>query len=195
MEVGLGRERRAPRIDHDQARAALARGFDDRDQMDAGRRWIDAPQHDQAGVAVILERNAGHLAVERGGRCAGRGRAHRARQTRSSDAGEQARVGGALREEPVRSAVAERQDRLAAGALTHALDPLDDQVERVVPPDPFEDAVTLATDAALWMEQALRAVYVSRKTSHLAAQETLGEGVVVRAVELDDDSVLDGGVD
>ena len=74
MQVRLSRQRRRARIDDHEHRAAASRFLDERDEVDAGSRRVDAPQHDQPCVEVVLVRHPRHLAVERPVGCArGRG--------------------------------------------------------------------------------------------------------------------------
>ena len=62
------------------------------------------------------------------------GAAHTVRASRDvPNAAQQRRVVGVLREQPVRSAVAERQDRLGAGTVANRDHPLGDVIERLVP--------------------------------------------------------------
>ena len=95
-------------------RAALLRLADVRDEVDAGRRRIDAPEHDQRGLGVVLIGDRRHLAVERHVGRAGRRRAHRARESRRAEPPPQRRVEVVLRQQAVRAAVRVRQDRFAA---------------------------------------------------------------------------------
>ena len=112
MNVGRAGERGRPRVDHDQLGAALLRLAHVRDEMNARRRWIDAPEHDQRGVDVVLVGHRRHLAVERHVGRAGRRRAHRPRQSRRPEPPPQRRVEVVVGEQAIRSAVGERQNRL-----------------------------------------------------------------------------------
>src|SRR5438477_232057 len=75
-------EPRLARIDDDQARAALPCPLDGRAEMDARSGRIAAPDHDEAGMLVVRQRDARHLAVKTGGRGPGGRRAYRAQETR-----------------------------------------------------------------------------------------------------------------
>ena len=135
VQVGLARERRRARIDDHERRArASAPRLQIRHEVDAGRRRVHAPEHDQPCVDVVLVGDAGHLAVERQVGGAGRRGADRAREPRRAEAAKQRRVVGVLREQAVRSAVAERQDRFGAGACRGSSTIRSrDVVERFVP--------------------------------------------------------------
>ena len=65
MQIRLTGERRAPRIDHHEPRAIFLCRLDVRDDVNARRRRIAAPDHDQLGVFVIGIADAGHLSVHR----------------------------------------------------------------------------------------------------------------------------------
>ena len=80
VQVGLLGERRPPWVDDDERGALALRLADVRHQVDAGRRRVDAPQHDQARGGVVLVGDARHLAVETEGGGAGRRGADRPRQ-------------------------------------------------------------------------------------------------------------------
>ncbi len=114
VQVGLPRQRRGARIDDHQLRARGAGVLEERNQVNAGRRRVDPPQDDEAGVHVILIGDAGHLPIEAEVRGAGRGGADGPGQPRRAERSKQGRVGRVLREQPVRSAVAVGQDRLGA---------------------------------------------------------------------------------
>ena len=114
VQVGLLGERRRPRIDDHERRAALLRLAQVRDDVNPGRRRIDAPQDDEARLGEVLIDHRRHLAVERlvggpGGR-----RAHGAREARGAEAPEQRGVARVLRQQPVRPAVRVGQDGFAA---------------------------------------------------------------------------------
>ena len=143
MKVSLPCQRRCARIDNDQHRAGLAGFFDERYEVDARRRRIDTPQHDQLRVHVVFVGNARHLPVEPdvgGARCR---RADRPRQARRAEGAPQRRVVRVLREQAVRAAVIERQDRLAARSIANLDHLVGDLIERLVPADAGEHAVAL----------------------------------------------------
>jgi hypothetical protein len=54
MEIRLLRQVRRPRIDHHQLRPALLRLADERDEVNARRGGIRAPQDDQARLGEVL---------------------------------------------------------------------------------------------------------------------------------------------
>ena len=114
VHVRRARERRRARIDDDELRAALLRLAHVRDEMNAGRRRVDAPEHDQRGFGIVLVGDRRHLAVERHVGRAGRRRAHRARQPRRAEAPPQLRVEVVLGQQAVRAAVGVGQNRRAA---------------------------------------------------------------------------------
>ena len=116
-----------------------------RHEVDAGGRRVHAPEHDERRVRVVLVGDRRHLAVERHVRRAGRRRADRAREARRAEAPEQLRVEVVLRQQAVRAAVGERQDRLAARIVAFAArHPFGDELERFVPRHARELAVALA---------------------------------------------------
>ena len=86
VQVGLPGQRGRARIDDDQARAGFLRLPDVRHEVDAGGGRVDAPQHDQPRVRVVVVGDARHLAVEPQVGGAGRRRADRARQPRGAEA-------------------------------------------------------------------------------------------------------------
>ena len=108
---------------------------------------------------------------------------------------EQRRVVGVLRQQPVRSAVAEGQDRFSAFAIADVFHARRNQVERLVPGDPGERALTLGALPHRRIEQAILAVDPIGEPPDLAADETAGDGVLVAAVDLHDPAVLDRDVD
>jgi hypothetical protein len=75
MKVRRPRERRLPRIDHHERGAALLGLAHVRDEMNAGGRRVDTPEHDQRRLGIVLVGHRRHLAVERLVRGAGRRRA------------------------------------------------------------------------------------------------------------------------
>ena len=110
-EVQVGAARRAA-CAADRRRRAGRRAR--RASWTCGRMWmpgrgrVDAPQHDQARVRVVLERDPRHLSVEAGRGAHRRRRADRAREARRAEPREEPRVGRVLREVAVRAAVGER---------------------------------------------------------------------------------------
>ncbi len=114
VQVGLTRERRGARIDDHQARTRFARLLDERDEVNAGGARIDAPEDDQFCVHVVGVRDARHLAVETlVGRAGWRGTDSPV-QPRRAESAEEHGVIRVLRQQSVRTAVRERQDRLGA---------------------------------------------------------------------------------
>ena len=113
MDVGVFGERRAAGIDHHERGAALLRLANERHEVDAGRVRVRAPDDDQLRLGIVRIGDAGHLAVQRERGGAGRRGADGAREARRAEAAEELGVVGVLREEAVRAAVAERQNRFA----------------------------------------------------------------------------------
>ena len=63
MHIGRPSEHRGARIDDDKLRPVLLRFADVRHQMNARCGRVDAPQHDQRSVRVVLIRDRRHFAV------------------------------------------------------------------------------------------------------------------------------------
>ena len=108
---------------------------------------------------------------------------------------EQRRVVGVLRQQPVRSAVAEGQDRFSAFAIADVFHARRNQVERLVPGDAGERALALGALPHRRIEQAILAVDPIGELPDLAANETAGDGILVAAVDLHDPAVFDRDVD
>ncbi len=172
-------------------RASLMKGI----EVDARGRRIHAPEHDQPRVHVVLVGDARHLAVETHVGRAGCRRAHGPRETRGAEPAPQRRIVGVLREEPVRSAVAERQDGLGARAIANRHHPLGDVIQRFIPADAGEDAVALRALPNRRVEEAVLAVHALGEAPHLAADVAAGDRVLVAAVDFDDAALLDRDVE
>ena len=157
-----------------------------------GIRWmpdtlgIHAPRDDHLRVGIVLVADRRHLAVEALVRRAGRRRAHRAQQPRRAEAAEQDRVGVVLRQESVRAAVAERQDRLGAAAVARRQHLLRDQIERIVPGDALEQARAFRAAPHRRIEQAIVAVDALVEAADLGADVAVGDVVFFGAVDLGD---------
>ena len=92
VEVGPLSQPRAPRVHDDEPRAPVLRLEDVRHDVDARDGRVDAPEHDQARMPVVLEGDARHGAVKAGdGAPRGRG-ADRAGQARGPQAREEPEV-------------------------------------------------------------------------------------------------------
>ena len=104
MQVGLLRKRRSSRVDYDQLRAVRLRAFEMRHEVNAGRRWICAPDDDELGRLVVFVGDAGHFAVERARRFARRRRANRPREARGAEPAKQPRIFELVGEQAVRPA-------------------------------------------------------------------------------------------
>ena len=133
MDVRQPRQRRRPRIDDDERGAALLGLAHVGHEVNAGRRGVDAPQHDQRRARIVLVDDRRHLAVERLVGRAGRRGADRPRQPRRAEPPPQLRVEVVLRQQAVRAAVRVRQDRLAAMFGLGTTEPIDHELERFVP--------------------------------------------------------------
>ena len=192
VKVGLPRERRGARIDDDELRASLARFLDERDEVNARGRGVHAPEDDQPRVHVVFVGDAGHLAVEPHVGGPGRRRTDRAREARRAERAPERGIVGVVREEPVRAAVPERQDRLAAGAVANRDHPFGDVVERFIPTDAREHAVALRPLPDRRVEEAVLAVDTLGEAPDLAADVAARARVLLAAVDLDDAAVLDG---
>ena len=178
-------------VDDHELRAGLARFLDEGNQVNARGRRIDAPEHDQPRVHVVLVGDAGHLAVEAHVGRAGCRRAHGPREPRGAEPAPQRRIVGVLREEPIRSAVTERQDGFGARAIANRHHPLGDVIQRFIPADAGEDAVALGPLPDRRVEEAVLAVDALGEAPHLAADVTAGARVLVAAIDFDDAALLD----
>ena len=195
VKVRLAREARRPWIDDDEFGSGLARCLEVWNEVNAGRAGVDAPEDDQPRVHVILIRDAGHLAVEHLVRRAGRSGAHGSRQPRRAKAAEEDGVVGVLREQPVRSAVAEGKDRFGGVLVADLQHPGRDVVERFAPGHPRESPLTLRTFPNRRIEQPILAVNALGESPHLPADVVFRDRVEVAAVDADDPSFFDGDVE
>ena len=192
MKVRLARQACCSRVDDHERCSCLAGLLEIRDEMNAGRARIDAPQNDQTRVHVVLVRDARHLSVEHLVRRAGRGRANRPRQPRRAKAAEERRVVRVLRQQPVRTAIVEGQDRfrrVAIADLFHLRRDVDPALRphgtRVKVPWPFAPCGRPGRAADLRRTRA-------RQTADLAADVIPGDRIGVTAVDADDAPFLDG---
>src|SRR6185437_1994319 len=149
VDVALLGRRAAIRIDRNELRAAPLRFLCARPEVQARRDRIAAPDDDEAAVLELLDVHADRGADDRGpSRLAG-GRADRAIEKRCAQAMEEATIHRRALEQPHRSRVAVRKDRLRAVARPgDRLEALCDLVERLVPRDAREAALALGADAA-----------------------------------------------
>ncbi len=171
MEIRASRERSPPWIDHSELGSGFARTLDHGDEMDPGRRRVHAPQHDQLRVLEILERDAGHLAVEAVRGRGGRRRAERATQRRRAEPPKQPRRECALGEPAIGAAVVIRQDRFAAGTRADRTQLVGDKIERLVPRRLAPLPCALRTDPHARREDAVVAVQMVGDLADLAADE------------------------
>ena len=184
MHVGRARQRRRSRIDDDELRAALLRLAHVRDEMNAGRRRVDAPEHDQRGLRVVLIGDRRHLAVERLVGRAGRRRADRARQPRRAEAPPQrARRGcpasaGRSSRRTRTAGSTRRQCRARAPRKRSAT-----QLERLVPRDALEPALALRVPCGPPDRAADPDRRRARRTADLRADVAVGDRVLLRSVE------------
>ena len=192
VEIGAARQRGRARIDDDELRAALLRFADVRNDVNAGRGRVDAPEDDQLRFRIVLVGDRRHLAVQRHVGRAGRRRADRAGEARRAEAPPQLRVDVVLREQAVRPAVGVRQDRLGAGVGLRLLESRGDELDRFVPGHALELARPLAPAADGRIEQAIRAVDALAELAHLGADVAVGDRVLARAVDLHDLALLHG---
>ena len=160
-------------------------------QVHGGGRWVGAPDHDQPRVPVVLVGDTRHPAVQGGRHGAGRRGANGARQTAGAELAEQLCVGGVLGDEPVRAAVGERQDRLAAPAAAGLRQLVRHHVERFVPGHVPEARLALGSGAQPGPQQAILAIYAGAEAAHLAANRTGRHVVARRCVDAGDPAVLD----
>ena len=189
--------RGAQRIDHDEFRPASFRLLQDRDQMDTSGGGVRSPNDDQAGVDVVGQGDAAHLAVEPDRGARRRCRANRAQESRGAEAAEEHRVGGAVGEDAVRTTVAVGKDRLTAGTAPRLEQPFGDLRERLVPGDASEFAGALAAGTAprghatQRVEHAVGTVHVFGKSPDLRTDRALRILVPAVGVELHDLAVFD----
>ena len=195
MDVRRTRERRRSRIDDHELRAALLGLAHVRNQVDAGRRRIDAPEDDQLRFDVILIADRRHLAVERHVCRARRRRAQRAIEPGCADAPPELRVEVVLGQQAVRSAVGIRKDRFRAELLRRLPEPVGDLLERLVPRHPGELAVAFVADALRRIEKPVGAVHALAELPHLRADVALGDGIDGAAVDGEHFSLLHGDVE
>jgi hypothetical protein len=183
MDVGLFGQHRGARIDHDETRALSLRLADIGHQVDARRRGIGTPQHDETRVGEILVRDRRHPPVERAEGGAGRRRAYGARQPRGAEAAEERGVARILREQAVRAPVRIRQDRLAAPAVARLGELSRDESDRVVPRHPLEARDALRSLAPRRMQQPIRSVHALREAPDFRANVAASHRIERRTVQ------------
>ena len=194
MDVRQPGQRRRPRIDDDERGAALLGLAHVGHEVNARGRGIDAPQHDQRRVRIILVGDRRHLAVERQVGGAGRRRADRPRQARRAEPPPQLRVEVVLRQQSVRAAVRIRQNRRAAVLGFGTTEPIDRRARALRPADALERAVAFRSDARSPGYSRIRSAPVDAlaELADLRADEAAGDRILLRAVDLDDLAAVDG---
>ena len=163
--------------------------------MDAGGGRVHAPEDDQLRVRIVLVDDAGHLSVQRLVRGAGGSGADRGGQARRAEAAPQLRVVGVLRQQAVRPAVIVGKDGFGAGRVLDLRHPPRDQVERLVPGDARERALSLRALPDGRIQHAVFAVDALVEAAHLRADEVARDRILVAAVDLLDAAVLDRDVE
>ena len=113
------------------------------------------------------------------------------RASRDAEPVEQAKIGGLLGEQPVRSPIEERKDRLAAPPVAGLPHLCCREVQGLVPRDPLEVPPTLRSHAHRGMEHPVLPIHQLGKTSDLGADVPLGQRIAMGAVDLHDAPVLD----
>ena len=76
-----------------------------------------------------------------------------------------------------------------------ATEPIDDELERLVPRDALEMALSLRPDANRRIQQAVRPVDALTELADLGADVAAGDGIFLGTVDLDDASAVDGDVE
>jgi len=114
------------------------------------------------------------------------------REARGAEPPPQLRVEVVLRQQAVRAAVRERQDRLPAVLGLGALESFNDEFQRVVPRRALEFAIALSSTANGRVEQAVGSVDALAEFPYLRADVAFGDGISVRSVDRDHFSALHG---
>ncbi len=191
MEIGLARQRRRSRVDHDESRAGFLSLAHVGNEVDTGSRWVDAPENDEARGGIVLVRDRGHLSVECLSRDARGRRAHRARKPRCAEPVKEDRVERVLCQEAVRSAVRERQDRLATPPLSYIEHARGDQLDCLVPRGAPESALSFQPGSHAGILQARLAVHAVAEFTNLRTDVAARRRVQRRAVDFHDPAVAD----
>ena len=191
MEIGLARQRRRSRVDHDESRAGFLSLAHVGDDVDARRRRVDAPKNDEARVGIVLVGDRRHLSVEclrrdARGRCA-----YRAREPRCAEPVKEDCVERVLCQEAVRSAVGEREDRLATPVLAYIEHARGDELDRLVPRGAPEPALSFRPGPHRGILQARLAVHAIAEFANLRTDVAARRRVQRRAVDLDDPAFAD----
>ncbi len=191
MEIGLARQRRRSRVDHDESRAGFLSLAHVGNEVDARRRRVDAPQNDEARVGIVLVRDRGHLSVECLRRDARGRRAYRARKPRCAEPVKEDRVERVLCQEAVRSAVGEREDRLSTPALAYIEHARGDELDRLVPRGAPESALSFQPGPHGGILQTRLAVHAVAEFANLRTDVAARRRVQRRAVDLHDPAFAD----
>jgi hypothetical protein len=105
---------------------------------------------------------------------------------------EEASVHRLALQDPHRSCVRVREDRLrAVGRVADCVQPRRDVGERLIPGRLDERAASLRADAAQWPQHTLRMMRALRIAIHLGAQEALGDRMVGVPLHTRDTTVRD----
>ena len=191
VDVGLPGQRRSARVDDHQRGPGLDGGPHVRHQMDAGGRRVRAPDDDEFRVLVVGVGDAGHPAVERGGGGSGRRGADGAREPRGTEPPEELGVSRILGDEPIRPAVGDRENRLAAVTRPDLPHPGRYGVEGFLPAHVPEASVALGADPQSGAVHPVAAVDPVPEAAHLAADVAARDRLPVRAVDAGEAPFLD----
>jgi hypothetical protein len=200
--VGAGPDRDVPvgalgravaqRIDRHHLGPPLLRLFDERPHVQVGGPHVARPQDDVARMDEALRVHSGrrperHEVRRARARVAERPFAHGRTQRMEERVAHRQAV-----EDPLRSEIAVRQDRLTAVLVDDLPKPGGDLVERVFPADALEPALTLRADPPQREQDTLWAVGVVRVVVDLDAQAAAGERMLRISPHLRRPPVLDG---
>ena len=163
-----------------------------RDEVNARRRRVDAPEDDQPGLGIVLVGDARHLSVHRLRGGAGWRGTYRAREARGAEPAEQDGVERVLRQQSVRAAIRKGQNRFATPLLAGLDHAGGDELDRFVPGHTRETSLPLRADTHGRMLQPRLAVNALAELSDLGA-DVAGRSVRSHgAVDGDDAAVADG---
>ena len=177
----------AERIDHHEPRALLARVEQLSPQVRRRGERVPAPHQQIAGVRPLLRVHLGRDPVSHRGAHVAGGRADRALQVRGAESVHHAGGHDVPLDQPLRSHVAVRQDRLAPELVARAQQPLRRDVDRLLPGGAPEVAV-LAHER---VQDALVRVHALEVVRDLAAEEADRDRMVGIARDLRRAPVLD----
>ena len=154
--VALFRGLAAIRVDGDELRAAALRFLRLPPEVQIGNDRIAAPDQDQPAVRELLDVRPHRRADGRDPAGLAGGRADGAVEQRRAEPVEEAAIHRAVLQEPHRSRVGVRDDRLrAVGRSGDRAEPGRDGVERLVPGDALEAAFALPAHASHRVQHAL----------------------------------------